>query len=392
MPTELERRLERALTGMPVEASSAAHDRARAAALAATPGPGIVRRSRWRAVAAVAIATALVTTGVTLAASGRSPFTGASTHARPAPQPPKPITGPLPQGALSFSTFAGGSAWVAVPHRFVLRGARRTAVAVGPNAVYVMQADGNVIQAVSMASGRVVRSRRTDGRVTAVVWSPYPIRIAYVTSAGGAYRLHDAYGDLSNDRLVDPHVGPIAPSWRWDSLAFAYVRADGRVAVHNVFSRRTFVIRPGCGIRRATAVAFSPTSGLLAITDRARLRIVDTTGGTPAVCTTHAGGAPSIVWIRPRQLLVGAGTTLSRYVLGRPGVAAYDTTATPGTIRGLAASPDSRRLALALGDGRSIEVVAADVPRFGEASTPLHVLQVLLRTSAGSGPVGLNWE
>ncbi len=392
MPSELERRLERALTKLPVEASSSAHDRARAAALAAAAGPGIVRRSRWRAVAAVAIATALVTTGVTVAATGSSPFTDASTHLRPAAAPRNPVTGPLPPGALSFSTFAGGRAWVAVPHRFVLRAARRTAVAVGPNAVYVMQADGKVIQAVSIASGRVVRSRRTDGAVTAVVWSPYPIRIAYLTAAGGRYRLHDAYGDLSNGRLVDAQVAPVAPSWRWDSLAFAYVRADGRVAVHNVLSGRTFVERSGCGLRRATAVAFSPTSGLLAIADRTRVRIVDTTGDTPPVCTTHAGGAPSIVWIRPRQLLVGAGTTLSRYVLGQPGVAAYDATATPATISGLAASPDRRRLALALSNGTSTEVVAADLPRFSEASTPLHVLQVLLRTSAGSGPVALNWE
>src|SRR4029079_6803684 len=69
MPSELERRLEQALTDVPVAASSDAHDRARAAALSAAAGPAPGRGSHWRVVIAAAVAMVLVTAGVTLAAT-----------------------------------------------------------------------------------------------------------------------------------------------------------------------------------------------------------------------------------------------------------------------------------------------------------------------------------
>ena len=115
-------------------------------------------------------------------------------------------------------------------------------------------------------------------------------------------------------------MAAVAPSWRWDSLAVAYVRADGRVAVHTATSGHNTVIPPNCGLRHPTALAFAPTSGLLAIADRTRLRIVDTTGGAPDVCAAHSPGAPSIAWVRPHQLFVAAGATLYRYLLLQPGL------------------------------------------------------------------------
>ncbi|HEV8451720.1 MAG TPA: hypothetical protein VGQ45_09820 [Gaiellales bacterium] len=388
MPSELERRLERALTDVPVEASSDAHDRARGAALAAAAAPG--RGSQWRAVIAAVVAMVLVTTGVTLAATGERPFSDTATLTKP-PQAARPHTGLLPRASRAFSILAGGRAWVAIPHRVLLRGAPRSAIAVSPGAVYVLEAHGRTLRAVAAGTGRVAQTQRAAGPVTAAAWSPFPIRIAYLAEVGGHQQLHDEWGTLSHDYLVDRHVAAVAPSWRWDSLAVAYVRADGRVAVHNATSGRNTVIPPNCGLRHPTALAFASTSGLLAIADRTRLRIVDTTGGEPDVCAAHSPGAPSIAWVRPHQLFVAAGTTLYRYLLLQPGLGT-DTTTVPARITGLTAAPDGRRLALALTSGDSTRVVAAAAPPFSEQATPLHVLQLLLPPRPLTGPVALSWQ
>ncbi len=390
MPSELERRLEQALTDVPVEASSHAHDRARDAALAAAAAPAPGRGSQWRVVIAAAVAMVLVTTGVTLAATGERPFSDAATLTRPS-QAAGLHTGLLPRGARAFSILVGGRAWVAIPHRVLLHGAPRSAIAVSPGAVYVLEAHGRTLRAVAAGTGGVAQTQRTAGPVTAAVWSPFPIRIAYLTEVGGHQQLHDEWGTLSHDYLVDRHVAAVAPSWRWDSLAVAYVRADGRVAVHNATSGRTAVISPNCGLRHPTALAFAPTSGLLAIADRTRLRIVDTTGGAPDVCAAHRPGAPSVAWVRPHQLFVAAGTTLYRYLLLQPGLST-DTTTVPARITGLTASPDGRRLAVALTSGGATRVVAAAAPPFSEQATPLHVLQLLLPARPVAGPVALSWQ
>jgi hypothetical protein len=390
MPSELERRLERALKVVPVEASSDAHDRARDAALAAAAAPAPGRRSRWRVVLGAAVAMVLVTTGVTLAATGDRPFTDTATLTKP-PQAARPQTGLLPRGARAFSILAGGRAWVAIPHRVLLHGAARSAIAVSPGAVYLLEAHGRALRAVALGSGRVVQTQRAGGPLSAAAWSPFPIRIAYVTDVRGHRQLHDEWGTLSHDYLVDRDVAAVAPSWRWDSLALAYVRADGRVAVHDTTSGRNTVIPPNCGLRHPTTLAFAPASGLLAIADRTRVRIVDTTGGAPDVCAAHSPGAPSVAWVRPRQLFVAAGTTLSRYLLLQPGLGT-DTTTVPARITGLTASPDGRRLGLALTGGGSTRVVAATAPPFSEQATPLHVLQLLLPARPVSGPVALSWQ
>ncbi len=390
MPSELERRLERALSDVPVEASSDAHDRARDAALAAAAAPAPGRGSRWRVVVAAAVAMVLVTTGVTLAATGDRPFSDTPTLTEP-PHAARPHTGLLPPGARAFSVAADGRAWVAIPQRVLLHGAPRSAIAVSPGAVYVLEAHGRTLRAVAAGTGRVAQTQHAAGPVGSAVWSPFPIRIAYLTEVGSHQQLHDEWGTLSHDYLVDRHVAAVAPSWRWDSLAVAYVRADGRVAVHNATSGHNTVIPPNCGLRHPTALAFAPTSGLLAIADRTRLRIVDTTGGAPDVCAAHSPGAPSIAWVRPHQLFVAAGTTLYRYLLLRPGLGT-DTTTVPARITGLTASPDGRRLALALTSGGSTRVVAATAPPFSEQAMPLHVLQLLLPARPLAGPVTLSWQ
>src|SRR6478735_3858048 len=166
MSSELERRLEQALTGLPVEASSDAHDRARDAALAAAAAPAPGRGSQWRVVIAAAVAMELVTTGVTLAATGDRPFSDTATLTKP-PQAARLHTGLLPRGARAFSILAGGRAWVALPHHMLLRGAPRSAIALSPGAVYLLEAHGRTLRAVATGTGRVAQRQRTDGPVTA---------------------------------------------------------------------------------------------------------------------------------------------------------------------------------------------------------------------------------
>jgi hypothetical protein len=331
----------------------------------------------------------LVTTGVTLAATGDRPFSDTATLTKP-PRSAGLHTGLLPRGARAFSILAGGRAWVAIPHRVLLHGAPRSAIAVSPGAVYLLEAHGRTLRAVAAGTGPDDQTHPA-GPVSAAVWSPFPIRIAYLTELGGQQQLHDEWGTLSHDYLVDRDVAAVAPSWRWDSLAIAYVRADGRVAIHSTTSGRNTVISPNCGLRHPTALAFAPASGLLAIADRTRLRIADTTGAAADVCAAHSPGAPSIAWLRPRQLFVATGTTLSRYLLLQPGLGT-DTTTVPARITGLTASPDGRRLALALTSGGSTRVVAATAPRFSEQATPLHVLQLLLPARPVAGSVTLSWQ
>jgi hypothetical protein len=204
--------------------------------------------------------------------------------------------------------------------------------------------------------------------------------------------VHDIWGNGTHDFTVHATAADVAPSWRWDSKAFAFVRRDGVVVVHDVIGGSDIALRPACGLRTAAAVAFAPSGGRLAIADRhGHLRIVDTTGHAPALCTTIARGLPSIGWLGPSQLLAGAGSILSRIVIHRVGTG-YDATTTPGTVAGLAVSPDRRRIVVALESGGRRRVVIAATPRFSEESAPLRILRALAeRPAAGPRAVPLSW-
>ncbi|HEY3765236.1 MAG TPA: hypothetical protein VGL44_08755, partial [Gaiellales bacterium] len=206
-------------------------------------------------------------------------------------------------------------------------------------------------------------------------------------------RVYDMYGNGSHAFLVAAHTAALAPTWRWDSLAFAYVHRGGAVVVHDVIDGATAVVPRGCGIRRPAAIAFTPYGGLLAIADRAgRVRVVDTLHHDRGVCLGDGGpGVPKIAWLDPRSLVAGYGTAITRYVVGLAGGA--DVTQVPGRVAGIAAAPGGRRIALALraADG-SVRVVEARTPRFSEASHPLQVYRVLLAMGRVDGPVALTWQ
>ncbi len=137
-----------------------------------------------------------------------------------------------------------------------------------------------------------------------------------------------------------------------------------------------------------------PFGGLLAIADRSgRVRVIDTLHHSRGLCVSGmTPGTPKIAWLQPRQLLVGAGATITRYVVGG-GAGGVDVTAVPGRVAGLVAGPGGRRIALALRDpSGSVRVVEGRTPRFSEQSAPLQVSRTLLELGPVAGPVILGWQ
>ena len=263
MPDELEQRLQRTLASIPPPGDDAT-ERARRAALDALPPAPEPRRWRRRRllVPAAACAVAFVFGGVTLAATGgHLPLVGNSPKPHhPAPTVPAvhPAAAVLPRGAIAFSAAADGRVWLATSAGATLRGSPLSALAVSPGAVYLLEAQGRSLRAVHVPDGRTAFTRGVAGEAAATAWAPAGIRIAYVVHTPAANRLYDMFGNGTHVHLVAAHTNGQAPSWRWDSLVFAYIRADGTVMVHDPGSGATSALAPGCGIRRPAALAFAP--------------------------------------------------------------------------------------------------------------------------------------
>jgi hypothetical protein len=397
MPNELERELERALGEAPGP-DPGITDRALQAALAALPSPADTRRVRRRRIALLLAAciAAFVSGGVTLAATdGRLPGIGpALTSNRPDTSgAPARRNAPLVAPGEAISALIGDRGLIVTARRsrtFTDHGL--TGFAASPAALYAIEARAGHLRAIQAATGRVAWRFRAAGTPADPVWAPFPIRVAYLLHGRHGLEVHDIWGNGTHDFTVHAPAAPVAPSWRWDSKAFAFVRSDGVVVVHDVIGGSDVALRPACGLRTAAAVAFAPSGGRLAIADRhGHLRVVDTTGHAPALCTTVARGLPSIGWLGPNQLLAGAGSTLSRIVIHRVGTG-YDATTTPGTIAGLAVSPDHRKIVVALESGGRRRVVIAATPRFSEESGPLRILRALANGPvAGPRRVPLSW-
>ena len=394
MPDELEERLERTLVGL--EPGADVTERARAGALGALPPPRARSRKPLVLVAA-ACAVAFVFGGVTLAATGGGlPLVGGGSHHHH-PTPPPATTHyagiQLPRGAVAFAAAADGRVWLSASSGTRLHGARATAFGLSPGAVWSIVGMHGSIDAVGVQQHGRGFSHAVAGTPVAASWAPAGIRIAYVVWTPRGYRLFDIYGNGTHDFPVARRVAPVAPSWRWDSQVFAYVTGRGRVMVHNAIAGSTAAVPRACGLRRAAAVAYAPFGGLLAIADTAgRVEIVDTMHRGPTHCERGQPGAPSIAWVRPRQVIVGSGEAITRYDLyGR--FAGADVTNVPGTIAGLAAGMDGRRLALALRDPvGEVRVVEARTPRFSSAAYPLRVYRLLLTIHRAGGPVTLTWQ
>jgi len=350
MPSELENQLERALRAIPPATDEAREGARRGAVDTLVPHSPPRRRMAVRAAFAAAAAACLITAaGVALAASGRveinvgQPESSTSgTGATPAS-----TSSPLPAGSAALVVRVGDHVWSAGARHLHRLPGRLSTISVSPGAVYELQAKGHLLRAVAYRSGRVAFTLRVPGRVVAASWSPLPIRIAYIEQTPSGFQMHDMWGTGSYDRRAAGLASPVTPTWRWDSLAVAFVRASGHVAILSPTSSTIETLPRSCSISHPQAIAYAPSNALLAVADRHRLAIIDTAGTRPTHCLTHAPGQPALAWIGGHRLALGAGTHLRDLTISWAGVRSH-TYAVGGTIAALAPAPHGHQIAIAV--------------------------------------------
>ncbi len=383
MPTELEQQLERALRAPAATPS----DSARRAALDALPVPPRRRRGRVPLVLALGMAMLLASAVTLYASPDARQAIGIETYTPKHAFKPGPKRLQVPDGASGIAVLAGGRMW-ATAHAVSINGAKATAVELSPNALNIAVGRGRDLVAVhTNGSGERVL-RRTEGQVVAISWAPNPIEIAYVVKDGSRYRLHLIEGDGDNDRLIDPSVAPVRPTWRWDNGAVAYVSANGHVVVRDLIHARSTVLPGGC-LGYAEQIGYAPTNSALAAAGAGLVAVVGAHG--PAHCQPIPAGlvigppgpAKGLTWLSPTTVVASNSRSMSQFrwsdgrlrVLRRP-------QETRGNPVGIAALPGNR-LVIALA-GHRLRMIEVD-------ANTLHIRRVLLDASPadGAAPVSL---
>jgi hypothetical protein len=303
MSTELERRLARAFTSP--SPSLEVEQRARRAALASIPRAGRRDPTRWL-VAVAAAAAALAIGAAALAASGEIHVRlGSAT--KPAAAPPRRLTLPR-SGSRGLAVVAGGRLWLVTAAGGGARLERFAASAAGlsPRALYVAVGSGRSLMAMS-PSGRSAWVQQTRGVVRAIAWAPDGIEIAYVVARPGrGNELRMIEGNGIQDRLLAAHVAPVAPSWRADSLAIAFVDGRGRATVDDL-GRGT--IRPAAPQRacagRASTVSFAPQGRSLAFVAGPVLGAVTSEGRSSCLRLAAPASFTDVAWAGSQLLVTG---------------------------------------------------------------------------------------
>jgi hypothetical protein len=274
MPNEPESRL-RALFAQLPTATKTVEDRALAAALAALPPPTArhARPVRTALLVAAAAMSVLVVSAVALGAAG-------ALHVRlgaPAALPPRAVATPrlaLPRGARGIAAVVGGRLWFTSRSGLRIEGLPVSSAALSPHARYVAAGVGDSL-VVMAPGGTRAWSHAAGGRVVAIAWAPSGLRIAYVVrKATGGEQLRTIEGDGDHDRLLDAAVRSVAPSWRADALAVAYVGAGGHPVVYD-FARRAHHVIGNDRPADVTTLAFAPRGRVLAVVGGGRIWILD---------------------------------------------------------------------------------------------------------------------
>ncbi len=388
--SDLERRLRRALRGLP-GGSEEARERAERAALdALRPGVRPVR-PRW-AVALASLAIGAVAAGAALAATDRLDVRIGAPRETATAAAPGPVR--VPAGADGLALVAGGRLWMGTRAGLGVQGLAVTAAELSPSALFVAVGIGRSLVAMA-PDGQEAWTHPAGGAVVAAAWAPNPIVVAYVVRRGDRHELRAIEGDGENDLLVDADVRPVRPSWRADTHAIAYVGADGRprVAGYPGLATRPVDAPPGA----VSAVAFAPQGERLALARAgggAALSVRgDGAGGPWAPLGGRGMALTALAWGSPTELLAAgadpadpAGGRLWRVFAGPAGVGkASGQTPAPGVT---ALAPlGGGRLVAAVRIGRRVEVWDATPP---QAGAPLEPRRVLLRVPAGAGPAALS--
>jgi hypothetical protein len=219
MSSELERRLEGLLSEAPEPDPGAGEEALHRALRALQPGAPARRGLRTLVVAFAVVAVLLAIAAGSLAAAG-------GLHVSFGTKPKKPpahIPLTLPQGANGISAIVDGKLSVVTKGGFRLQGLPVSAAALSPHALYVAAGIGNSLVAMR-PNGSQAWSHPAGGKVVDIAWAPDGLRIVYVVKSthGPRWRLHVIWGNGTHGQMMDRGVSPTMPSWRADSLAFAY--------------------------------------------------------------------------------------------------------------------------------------------------------------------------
>ena len=255
MSSEVERQLEALLAEAP-EPDPGAGEEALHRALRALQPVAAPRRGIRAAVLAFAAAVVLLVIAAgSLAAAGALHI---SIGAKPRPATTQLV---LPQGANGVAAVVDGRLSVITKGGFRLQGLPVSTAALSPHALFVAAGVGNSLVAMA-PDGRRAWSHPASGRVVAIAWAPDGLRIAYVVHAGHRFVLHVIYGNGVHDTTIDRSVRAVRPSWRGDSLAFAYVGGGGKAIVYDLSHESRAVVGTASPVTR---LAFAPGGRTLAV-------------------------------------------------------------------------------------------------------------------------------
>lgn len=303
MSSELEQRLEGLFAEAPEPEPGAGEEALHRALRALHPSAPPRRGIRTAVLVFAAAAVLLGIAAGSLAAAGAL-HVSFGHKAKPRPAITQLV---LPKGANGIAAIVDGRLSVVIKGGFRLEGQRATAAAISPHALYVAAGIGHSLVAMA-PDGRQAWSHHTRGPIAAIAWAPEGNRIAYIVRTGSRLVLHVIWGNGKNDAVIDRGVRPVRPSWRADSLAFAYVGAGGSAIVYDLGHRRhnTVVTRAHGDVRQ---VAFTP-GNLLAVATRSQVGVVRSglnqledhgqivgIGWTGRWFAVAHGGAHPVIWL-----------------------------------------------------------------------------------------------
>jgi hypothetical protein len=266
MSSDLERRLEGMLAEAPEPEPGAGEEALHRALRALHPVAAPRRGLRTGVLAFAAAVVLLVIAAGSLGAAGALHVSfGAK-----AKKPPALMQLALPRGADGIAAVVSGKLSVVTFGGFRLKGLPVSSATLSPHAVYVAAGIGNSLVAMK-PDGRQAWSHPAGGKVVAIAWAPDAIRIAYIVQTKRQLVLHMIWGTGTHDTVLDRDVRAVQPSWRADSLAFAYVGAGGRAVVYDLFHRSRKVV-PGSPTD-VTQVSFAPSGTRLAVLGRNRVLV-----------------------------------------------------------------------------------------------------------------------
>lgn len=283
MSSELERRLEAMLADAP-EPDAGAGEKALHRALRALHPVPTPRRGLRTAVLAFATAVVLLVIAAGSLGAAGALHISIGTKKQPATMP---LT--LPRGANGIAAIVDGRLSVVIKGGVRLQGLRVTAAALSPHARFVAAGIRHSLVAIAPDGSRPW-SHTVGGRVVAIAWAPDGLRIAYVVHAGRHFVLHIVWGNGTHDAEIDRQVRAVQPSWRADSLAFAYVGAGGKAVVYDLAHASRTVVARSTGPGAVTQLAFAPSGDGLAIAGSSGV-------ATRRVCRLPVFPKPPVAWV-----------------------------------------------------------------------------------------------